>query len=800
MKFKKLTAAAVSLAMLANCCLTSVAASDKQKQYDYVAIGDSIAAGYGLEGKLTDDRSVILNKELIDDPVKSAYPSLFGTYLEKLGEEKGYKTTAVNISSVAYTAGDIANTIRDKNYKSKTATYVFDTVGVDSDVLLSYHDLFNEYIANAELVSINLGANDVCAAIAEPMIDSDNPLFKAAVQAMMLTVVGNDAETVISGAYSALKSAGREITSKDITEFVDYFAGLPKNTDKLLDTMAANVTNTIEAVREVNPDADIVIVNMYNPFATPKDMQVKDISEILSDVYKVVAEQAAANGIPLPALDEQDMKKLTDALGNMGELVSDGLDVGAVLDAIENIDQLIPDSVDTTDLKNILEELKQAIPEDMTGADLKGLISFVAMMIPEDLTGAQFKELIGQISPMLADDDNNPVIKEVLDLIVASTDDDDDLSWLKPLVAEIAEIIPEQLEFNSIRSAINLVQTLLPDQLDLTSLKQTVKEAMDSISGIDPASIEEALQTFLVLVGSIEEIIPDSINTTELKNIVAQINDAIPEGMTGQDLSGIVQLLGMMLPDDLTGAQFKQMLGLILPPEGDTAQTVLAVVNDLVADDADMSWLKPALTELSQNIPAELQVDDIKAVLDLVRQLVPDEIDLTGLKEDIKKVKGFINGVAENLDFEQLISDLSPYIINELGKALDPYVIKLNERLEDVAIKTGSYYVDIYSITPDMDLDPHPSAQGHIEIADKLWADLEAVIAAKMTDEEAPEEETPKEKKADKKTDEKPAPTPADSGSGTTGNPKTGAEAGLAVMLISLGAAVVLRKKKAQDK
>ena len=133
MNVKKILSVALSAVLIGTTASLAVSAAPAvktlPKTYHYVALGDSIAAGYGLEKTgeidptnpvsiLTMDKSAVLTEELIADPVTEAYPAVFGEYLSELGEKRGYEVSTVNMAAAAYSAVDIAQTIYDPDYLS----------------------------------------------------------------------------------------------------------------------------------------------------------------------------------------------------------------------------------------------------------------------------------------------------------------------------------------------------------------------------------------------------------------------------------------------------------------------------------------------------------------------------------------------------------------------------------------------------------------------------------------------------------------------------------------------------------
>ena len=102
MKIKKILSVFLTAALIGSSSVMAVSAktSAPDNSYNYVALGDSIAAGYGLK---TDDPNkaldpaLILSQDLIDNPIKEAYAAVFGEHLKELAGEKGIKSTTTNL-------------------------------------------------------------------------------------------------------------------------------------------------------------------------------------------------------------------------------------------------------------------------------------------------------------------------------------------------------------------------------------------------------------------------------------------------------------------------------------------------------------------------------------------------------------------------------------------------------------------------------------------------------------------------------------------------------------------------------
>lgn len=302
MKVSKILSAVVSAAMLGTYAgTTAFAADDKiEKTFKYVALGDSIAAGFGLAGgELADDPALVITDELLANPVQGAYPAVFTDYLKNLGEEKGFGVNGTNLAATAYRAEDIEKVIKLPGYKGEFATDILDTYVEEgkSEVLVPYHDYFTKYLTEADLVSIQLGGNDIVMSVIPDMVYGENPVLKAAGTSLMLTLFGRDPEIAIGAGLLILQENKDNITADDFIEAASFMYNVSQNADALVDESAKHVKDVVKAVQEVNGGADIALVGMFNPYRTEESSEAmkEDIFEVLGNIYTAAAKLSAAN-------------------------------------------------------------------------------------------------------------------------------------------------------------------------------------------------------------------------------------------------------------------------------------------------------------------------------------------------------------------------------------------------------------------------------------------------------------------------------------------------------------------------
>lgn len=298
---KRVISLLLAVVMLSGISVVAYADETEAKTYNYVAFGDSIASGFGLSsesGDLASDPAMMVTEDLIADPVKAAYPAVFGELLNEIGETYGYTTKATNLSATAYRAQDVTRALQNEGFKGEIAEWIFEKFNGEgsSAPLADYHDIFNKYLSEADLVSVQLGGNDVVMAILDPCLSNDNPIMQAVGMAVMLTLFGEDAKTVAGGALMVLSKAD-EVTVEDAVEAAEYFSSVVKNKESYVVDSAANVKTTVETIQSINSDADVALVGMFNPYGNSLEYkgQVRDLCTVISNIFSASLALAGEN-------------------------------------------------------------------------------------------------------------------------------------------------------------------------------------------------------------------------------------------------------------------------------------------------------------------------------------------------------------------------------------------------------------------------------------------------------------------------------------------------------------------------
>ena len=108
---------------------------------------------------------------------------------------------------------------------------------------------------------------------------------------------------------------------------------------------------------------------------------------------------------------------------------------------------------------------------------------------------------------------------------------------------------------------------------------------------------------------------------------------------------------------------------------------------------------------------------------------------LAGAEEDSSFLTNLSGAIKERLQklWAIVLSEISyPLQFATLGKSSEPQMKELNKKLAALADQYGLTYVDTYGISNESNLDPHPDATGHREIAELLYKSMSGIASEKM--------------------------------------------------------------------
>lgn len=296
---KRIICLLLSIALLSGLACTAVGAEEsEQKTYRYVALGDSIAAGFGLEnetGNFFADPALFLTEDSITNPVSSAYPALFGDKLAALGEKNGYDVIATNLATSGYLAEDVADTILEDGHEGAMLKLVVSMMkDLEENPMDNYHEIFSRYIPDADLVSVQLGGNDIIFSFLESVgqAQNDNPILNAVCASVLMSLMGMDVKTSMATGMMMIEAKRDQITYKTVIEAAQTIKSLVDDLDEIIEEAAQGVGSVYDAVKTVNENADFAIINMYNPYGNSLELNGKtqNIRTIVCDIMTSSAE------------------------------------------------------------------------------------------------------------------------------------------------------------------------------------------------------------------------------------------------------------------------------------------------------------------------------------------------------------------------------------------------------------------------------------------------------------------------------------------------------------------------------
>ena len=250
---------------------------------NYLVIGDSIAAGYGMHpvNGSPDDLSnqfTLHHGELVD-----------GTYPKLVSEAIG-ATTTVNTARESFTTTNYLRMI-DHEYDVELTypqnyyeRFLSECTSIMPKVLGGFSDLpvlkenMTRYIQEADVITIGIGNNDTFTAALL------GPVFRTLYY--MYGMAGQVPLTMLKGHLNAVTSVDQLIEMAG--SYTDIFTELARR----VVVYEKNYDRLIKDILAINPDVDIYYVGMYNTFADvqPADsdivVQFRNQGDVLSGELK----------------------------------------------------------------------------------------------------------------------------------------------------------------------------------------------------------------------------------------------------------------------------------------------------------------------------------------------------------------------------------------------------------------------------------------------------------------------------------------------------------------------------------
>ncbi|MBQ0040443.1 MAG: fibronectin type III domain-containing protein [Clostridiales bacterium] len=246
----------------------------------YLAIGDSIGAGFLANEDVNgiDELSKLYTEEPEFDIYGIMYENEYGpkfcraSYVQKVFNYMNADCDSFNMTYPGLRAEQVCNILgvmdADKEYQA-----------FDSNKRTAYRKLIEKKIQQADVITVQLGFND----ITKQLYDNEETILKAiettAKSIDGLTDIPDKIQDIKDTKGIIAKSLKLITTVVKVNAYAAEASVAPITLDTLLTNGANNaVTATskiVDRIRELNPDAVVVIVNLFNPLATIGDTMIQ---------------------------------------------------------------------------------------------------------------------------------------------------------------------------------------------------------------------------------------------------------------------------------------------------------------------------------------------------------------------------------------------------------------------------------------------------------------------------------------------------------------------------------------------
>lgn len=253
---KKILAVVLSLVMMVSVLsvVASAATTKTVKGYKaYTCLGDSIAAGFGLQDYNRRGQFVVSCTE-----IKGSYGNIVhnavGSKYYPLAQP-GFRTSEVRMMLDNDYDGDWV--CKDQISALSQGAYTYSG-------LLKQRSKYQKAIKNSDLVTIDLGFNDTWYPFIAACLDilDEQPIDILSVSDAK-AVIDKEAEKL--GSYEAVYLEIAQSAAKIVTT-PRYYALIIDADRKLLTDFYVNYAKILERIYEINPNVTVVAVGCYNPW------------------------------------------------------------------------------------------------------------------------------------------------------------------------------------------------------------------------------------------------------------------------------------------------------------------------------------------------------------------------------------------------------------------------------------------------------------------------------------------------------------------------------------------------------
>lgn len=281
---------------------------DQDHQLTYIALGDSIAAGVGLDGFNFTPAEIFYDIS----PNFKGYPdSCYVSYVaEMLGLDRDH---ALDLGLPALMTKDLLEMVRDgqmSEFNQPAGTYYV-------------YPAFRDYLKEADVISIQIGMNDAMVPFVVSIGNATNWKSEQL------------ANTIVSGGYRdmnwdtfvqmAQQLFGMRLTMKETGDlFYALTTGAAQVCSTAYDNVETYLPQIIDAIRALNPDAQILLLGCYNPvpllwtwsnFFNRYNRFVRNLAEQTGCTYVAIPRTQTANdGHPTNAGHKYIARQIVEAI------------------------------------------------------------------------------------------------------------------------------------------------------------------------------------------------------------------------------------------------------------------------------------------------------------------------------------------------------------------------------------------------------------------------------------------------------------------------------------------------------
>lgn len=224
--------------------------TETEHSFTYVALGDSITAGNGLVDFQYNTAQIGID----------ASPNFFGyssdCFVAKVADSLGLdRQHAINLGLPALMSGDMLDLLKTgamPQMNQPAGTYYV-------------YPQYPEYVKQADVITIQIGSND---ALVPFIVSIGNATNWKSEQFANSLVSGMFRDFWSADSQALFKESLNKLTlTKDELKALNYAIGdgMKQICEEAYQDVTANLPQIIAAVRELNPDADIILLGNYNP-------------------------------------------------------------------------------------------------------------------------------------------------------------------------------------------------------------------------------------------------------------------------------------------------------------------------------------------------------------------------------------------------------------------------------------------------------------------------------------------------------------------------------------------------------